>query len=141
MTALPLSGPLGQPLPIGYKWLCRSNVLKWTSWHLIPDQQTSDAFREELQKETASPNPSKVKDIQPFAQGGNGDDIAGFVLSNGTVQQSVVEVHLTWAKRPESEGWPGMALYSGLWEWLADSVIQGMDQFDDNTIELWMNQQ
>jgi hypothetical protein len=101
----------------------------------------SEDFREEFRKETAAPNSSKIKDFQPFAQGGNGDDIAGFVLVNGAVQKSVVEVHLTWARHPEAEGWPGMVLYASLWEWLADSVIRGMEEFDDNTIELWMERQ
>ena len=27
------------------------------------------------------------------------------------------------------------------WEWLADSVIRGMEEFDDTTIELWMTRQ
>jgi hypothetical protein len=138
MVVPPLSGPDGQSLPLSYKWLHASNLLSWTSWHLLGDQQTSEAFRDEFQKETAAPNSSNVKDFQPFAQGGNGDDVAGFVLIKGVVQKSVVEVHLTWARQPEAEGWPGMALYDSLWEWLADSVIRGMEEFDDATIELWM---
>src|SRR5687768_12428796 len=108
----------GRPLPLAYRWLVEQGLTRFGPWYFIEEQAHSDAFRAEFVKEVAAPNPSPVKDFQPFAHHAACDDFAGFVLRDGQVTQEVAYVHLTFAGRPELPGYPGMTLYATVWDWL-----------------------
>jgi hypothetical protein len=95
-------------------------------WYFIDEQAESDGFRAEFAKEVATPNSSAVKDFQPFARHTACDDFAGFVIHGGQVTKEVLHVHLTFAGRPELEGWPGSTRYEDLWAWLSDCVVEEM---------------
>jgi hypothetical protein len=118
----------GNPLPTAYRWLVSQRLTDFGPWYLIEKQAESDAFRAEFCKEVAPPNPSPIKDFQPFARHGGHDDFAGFVLWHGRIDKQVVVVHLTFAGRAELPGFPGMTRYEDLWAWLAECVVPDMRQ-------------
>jgi len=80
----------GNPLPAAYRWLVGQGLTDFGPWYLIEKQAESDAFRAEFRKEVASPNPSPIKDFQPFARHGGCDDFAGFVLWDGRIDKEVL---------------------------------------------------
>jgi hypothetical protein len=127
----------GRPLPYGYRWLFERGLTDFGPWYLISEQSDSDAMRQEFVKETSAPNPSQVKDFQPFAKAAGNDDVAGFVIRSGKVSKEVLLVHLTWSSRPELEGYPGMTLYSDVWEWFADCVVGEMKYVAENEEEYY----
>jgi hypothetical protein len=113
-------------LPYGYRWLVEQQLTTFGPWYFIEDQVESDAARGEFRAETAAPNPSAIKDVQPFARHAACDDLAGFVIRGGQVSPEVVQVHLTYGAKPELAGYPGMTVYQSTWDWLADSVVSEM---------------
>ena len=133
-----LTGPEGQALPAGYRWLIASRLLEWGGgwWSLLDDQQASESFRSEFKAEVADPNPSLVKDLQPFARVPSSDDVAGFVIAYGRVTNRVLAVHLTYSKRPEVPGWPEMTEYASIWEWIVDEVIYPLDELEPDVLEM-----
>jgi hypothetical protein len=117
----------GKPLPYAYRFLVEHGVTQFGPWCFIEDQAGSDALRTEFVKEVAAPNPSKVKDFQPFASmSGICDDFAGFVIRDGHATNEVLGVHLTWLGRPENPGWPDMQLFPDIWAFLSERVIPEM---------------
>jgi hypothetical protein len=116
----------GQPLPFGYRWLVEQGLTQFAPWYFIEEQADSDGFRAEFAKEVAAPNPSLVKNFQPFARHTACDDFAGFVIRDGQVTKEVLCVHLTFAGGPELPGYPGMTLYEDVWAWLSDCVVAEM---------------
>jgi hypothetical protein len=116
----------GQPLPFAYRWLVEQGLTQFGPWYFIDAQVESDAFRAEFAKEVAAPNPSTVKDFQPFARHGACDDFAGFVIRDGRVTKEVLYVHLTFAGRAELPGYPGMTRYEDVWAWLSGCVVEEM---------------
>ena len=141
MTQPSLTTPSGEPMPVSYRWLVEFHTLNGTSWRLVAAALSAE-LRAEFQAETAAPNNSVLKDCLPFAQGGEGgegDDVAAFVLEEGRCTGAVVSVQLTFSKKPESEGWPGMWRHRSLWEWLAKQVIQQMEIYPDADIEELLN--
>jgi hypothetical protein len=125
--------PNGEPMPVSYRWLAEFRTLNGTAWQYI-DEATSAALRAEFQAETAAPNDTVIKDCLPFAQGGENDDVAAFVLENGRCTGAVISIHLTHSKKPESDGWPGIWRHRSLWEWLAKNVILAMEIYPDADI-------
>lgn len=93
-----------------------------SGWFLV-GPETAARFRAELQREVAPPNPSPLRDLLPFAQGGNGDDVAGVVLKDGTPLATVCTVHLTWRGGPEAPGWPSLRLHPGAQGFVAEALI------------------
>ena len=140
MTTPPVltAAPDGEPMPVGYRWLVEFGTLNGTAWRLL-DEAASAELRAEFQAETAAPNDTVIKDCLPFAQGGEKDDIAAFVLDDGRCTGAVVSVHLTFSKKPESEGWPGLWRHRSLWEWLAKNVILAMEIYRDAEIVELLN--
>jgi hypothetical protein len=129
-----------QPLPFAYRWLVDQGLTRFGPWHFIEDQAASDAFRAELGREVAPPNPSTIKDFFPFAQHGGCDDFAGFVVRGGQITTEVLYVHLTFSGRTEMEGFPAMTLYEDLWGWLSDCVVEEMRLVADR-LEQYHNQE
>jgi hypothetical protein len=131
----PMKTPLitcdGQSLPFAYQWLVEQRLTELGPWYFIEEQTDSDAFREEFRREVAPPNSSSVTDFQPFARSAGCDDFAGFVIRGGQVTKEVLYVHLTFSKRPEAPGYPGMTLYDDVWDWLSGCVIQEMRRVVD----------
>lgn len=122
----------GEKMPGAYRWLVSRGLTDFGPWCLIDSQEQADGFRRELQQETASPNPSPVKDFQPFAWTGANDDVAGFIIRDGVVTSEVVVVHLTWTGRPEHPDYPGMTRYADVWRWLAECVVPEMKYAAEN---------
>jgi hypothetical protein len=116
----------GKPLPFAYRWLVEQGLTEFGPWCFIEEQADSDTFRAEFVREVAAPNPSAVKDFQPFARQAACDDFAGFVIRGNHISKEVLYVHLTFAGKAEAPGFPGMTLYEDVWEWLADCVVEEM---------------
>jgi hypothetical protein len=108
----------GQSLPFAYGWLVGHGVSTIGNWYLIRDQLESDAFRREFVRETTAPNDSPVKDFQPIIRHVAYDDFAGFMIRDGRVTDEVILVHLTFAGKPESTGFPNLTIYANIWDWL-----------------------
>src|SRR5262245_55125809 len=116
----------GKPLPFAYRWLVDQGLTQFGPWYFIDDQATSDTFRAEFIREVSAPNPSVIKDLQPFAQHGACDDFAGFVVREGQVTPEVLYVHLTFSGKTEPAGFPNMTTYKDVWTWLSDCVVGEM---------------
>ena len=131
-----VSGPGGQVLPTAYALLAE-DLQEWLDpWHLL-DQEGSEALREEFRDETAPPNPSPIKDCQPFAASGASDDMAAFVIEDGRVTEKVISVHLTWAGKPEVEGCPACAVFDNFWSFLREGLIPELSFFWQVKVERW----
>lgn len=114
----------GQPLPFAYRWLVSQGLTQFGPWQFLDTQADSDGFRAEFAKEVAAPNPSSVKDFQPFASHAACDDFAGFIIRDGRASREVLHVHLTFAGRPELPNYPSMTRYENIWAWLSECVIE-----------------
>jgi hypothetical protein len=116
----------GRPLPFASRWLVEEGLTEFRPWCFIEEQAESDIFRAEFAKEVAAPNPSVIKDFQPFARHGACDDFAGFIIRDGRITKEVLYVHLTFLGRSERAGFPGMTRYDDVWAWLTECVIDEM---------------
>lgn len=92
------------------------------SWTILEPAFAAQA-REELRREVSPPNAAPLRDMLPFARGGNGDDVAGVVLQDGTPLSTVCQVHLTWAMGPEAPGWPSLRLLPGAGSFVEETLL------------------
>ena len=75
-----------------------------------------EGIRLEYQQETGD-------DFYPFARRQDRDDVAGFKIVDGEIQQTVISVHLTWVGKKERPGFPLRCEYTDLFQWLQEEVI------------------
>lgn len=112
-------------LPLEYRWLKANGFKGFVPWHLI-DNPGQEGLRVEYQKETG-------EDFYPFAFRQDCDDVAGFKVVNGEIEDTVISVHLTWAGTQEQKGFPRRTEYKNMFEWLKNEVIS-------DTLE-WMSEE
>ena len=128
--------PSGQPLPNPYVWLHHHGFRELPPWSLIEDQASALALRDEFLLEVEAPNPSLVRDWFPFARHQAQDDFAGFILVDGAATGEVAIVHLTFKRRSELPGWPGMSRRPSFWVWFADVVDDTAEWCEGNFEDL-----
>lgn len=101
-------------LPLEYRWLKANGFKGFTPWYL-----TEDAFTKELKLEYKK---ETGEDFYPFARRQDRDEVAGFIIHNGEIQNAVISVHLTWAGK-QVKGFPNKRLFKDLFEWIKNEVI------------------
>lgn len=101
-------------------------------WGPLGPPEAFNGMRAEFLREVAWPNESLVRDLEPFCAGVRRyDDLAGFVIEEGSVSRRVVVVHLTWRRAPERGRFPAkgeMTLSTWIERFLADfddPVVRG----------------
>ena len=100
-------------IPLPLRWLIVHGVTSLTPWHLLSDRDRVAALRAEYQAEAAD-----GRDCLPFAVRQDCDDVAAFVVSGGSVTDAVINVHLTYSRSPERDGYPSEQNYKTFWDWL-----------------------
>jgi hypothetical protein len=111
--------PASLPLPL--RWIRAHGLRALPPWHFIDVANEAPSFRREFQKEVSG-GARPERDFLPFARRQDNDDVAGFVVEAGVVTDRVIAVHLTWIGGAERPGYPAIARYADVWEWLK-SVI------------------
>lgn len=119
-----LVAPNGEPLPIAYRWLRAHGLAALRPWHFIDDAGQAQRLRGEFALEVAPPNESAVRDLAPFAQRLDRDDVAGFSLHGGVLTGEVCLVTLTWRGRPEQKGWPTLLCYKDFWAFAKEALLE-----------------
>lgn len=99
-------------------------------WTLV-DADEARGLRAELVREVSPPNQAPLRDMLPFARGGNGDDVAGVVLREGEPLATVCTVHLTWVRGPEQPGWPSLRLHPDPERFVGDALLGPLADEDD----------
>src|SRR3712207_5392333 len=89
-----LLAPGPHALPFAYRWLRAQGVADLRPWFFLNSR--GEALRDEFLREVAPPNPTRIRDIAPFATRLDRDDVAAFVVERGAVTDRVCVVHLTW---------------------------------------------
>jgi len=114
-----LPGPSGEPLPFAYRWAVANGLTSFTPWHLLTSPDEAAALRRQFVREF-----SPGTDCWPIARRQDMDEMAGFLLTDGRVEERVVSVHLTWGAQmyPLSE----QAVYADFWAWLTREVSPTM---------------
>lgn len=118
-----LSAPGGVALPLPYRWIRASGLVRLPPWQFLETARQAQAFRKEFLLEISPPNRCVIKDWMPFARRQDTDDVAGFVLEQGKPTGTVAVVHLTWSGQPEQRGWPSIERYEDFWAWLRKDVL------------------
>lgn len=103
-------------IPLAYRWLKAHGFKGFIPWHLI-DMPGTPALRKEFQLETGD------LDFYPFARRQDRDDVAGFEVIQGQIQEAVISVHLTWVGHKEREGFPSFSRYKDLFEWFQQEIL------------------
>jgi hypothetical protein len=103
-------------LPLEYRWLKANGFNGFVPWSLI-DNPGSETLRREYQTETG-------EDFYPFASRQDCDDVAGFVVVDGEIQNLVVVAHLTWSRSREIVGFPSRIRFKNMFDWLKNQVMQ-----------------
>jgi len=111
-----------QSIPLPLRWLVAHGITSLTPWHVLRDQDRIAALRAEYKAETAD-----QRDCLPFAVRQDCDDMAAFVISNGSVTDSVIDVHLTYSRSPERDGFPNENRFKTFWEWFKSAVNDSAD--------------
>lgn len=126
-----LTGPQGQELPVGYRWLVLKGVVDLGPWYMIEGQEQAESYRKEWHCEIAPPNTSPIEDWFPFAHKRVYHEFAGFVIKDGQVTSEVMVIHLTWTHRPELPGYPSMQRFRSIWSWLRAEVVPALGRWVD----------
>ena len=117
---MPNFGDTSVPLPL--RWLIAHGVTSLTPWHFLSDCDRIASLRAEYQAETAD-----GRDCMPFAVRQDCDDVAAFVISGDNVTDAVIDVHLTYSRSPERDGFPSEQKYKTFWNWLKSAVDDSAD--------------
>ncbi len=123
-TAPLLVAPNGDPLPLPYRWLRANGLARLVPWTFIDDPQEVQRLRGEFVREVTAPNDTVVRDLLPFAERKDRDEVAGFVVEEGKLKQEVALVALTWRGRPEKPGWPALQRFDDLWVFAREALIE-----------------
>lgn len=86
--------PIRSGLPLSYRWLRANGVSRLVPWHFCDDPKHIAGLRAQYWLEMDGSS-----DVLPFAQRQDMDDIAGFIVVDGTIQDRVLTVHLSWARQ------------------------------------------
>ncbi|OWK37817.1 hypothetical protein [Fimbriiglobus ruber] len=116
----------GHDYPTEYRWLRAHGFKGLTPWHCLDDASVAAGWRREFAAE-AGGGSIPVRDILPFAYAQHTDDVAGFVVSGGTVTPQVCVAHLTWSGKPEEPGWPSCVLFPGVWDWFRAACAESQE--------------
>jgi hypothetical protein len=119
-----LTAPNGEPLPLGYRWLRANGVHRLVPWTFIDDPAEVQRLRGEFVREVAPPNDTPVRDLFPFAQRKDREEVAGFVVAGGQLLGEVVLVALTWRGRPEKAGWPAVQRFDDFWVFAREALLE-----------------
>jgi hypothetical protein len=117
MTPLRDGGAGTAAAPLALRWLRAHGLRGLTPWHFIDRSEDVSSLRVEYRAEVADGSQPE-KDFLPFARRQDQDDVAGFVIEQGTASTRVISVHLTWSGRAEESGFPRIDRYTDLWEWM-----------------------
>ena len=119
-----LAAPNGEPLPLAYRWLRANGLHRLLPWTFVDSGEEVQRLRGEFVREVAAPNDTKVRDLLPFAQRKDRDEVAGFVVSGGRVTDEVALVALTWRGRPEKRGWPALQRFPDVWVFAREALLE-----------------
>ena len=119
-----LTAPNGEPLPLAYRWLRANGVHRLLPWTFLDESEEAQRLRGEFVREVTPPNDTLVRDLCPFAQRKDRDEIAGFIVAGGQVTEEVALVALTWRGRPEKAGWPALQRFADLWIFAREALLE-----------------
>jgi hypothetical protein len=119
-----LAAPNGQPLPLAYRWLRANGLQRLVPWTFIDDPLEVQRLRGEFVREVSAPNDTVVRDLLPFAQRKDRDEVAGFIVEGGRIHEEIALVALTWRGRPEKPGWPALQRFEDLWVFAREALIE-----------------
>ena len=94
-----------ESFPIAYRWFLLKGLCNWEPWSFVdsiasirsaPDLSQNEFATRAFKQETGADF-----DVYLFARRHDMDDYAFFVVEDGTVQDKVVSIHLSFARRLE----------------------------------------
>ena len=124
-----LTAPNGHPLPLAYRWLRGNGVHRLLPWTFLDDADEAQRLRGEFVREVSAPNTTAVRDLFPFAQRKDRDEVAGFIVTEGHSTEEVALVALTWRGRPEKPGWPAVQRFADLWAFAREALIDDAQEW------------
>ncbi len=119
-----LRAPNGEPFPLGYRWLREHGLVGLRPWMFLDDADEAWRLRGEFVREVASPNRCPIRDLLPFAQRKDRDELAGFVVEGGKLTQEVALVHLSFKGRPERDRELLLKRFSDIWEFAKEALLE-----------------
>ncbi len=117
-------------IPLPLRWIRAHGITSITPWHFLDNADTVSRLRNQYRSEVSAGS-QPISDCLPFAKRQDCDDIAAFVVADGIVTGEVIDVHLTWAPKPELPGFPSLDHYSDFWAWLKSAVDATADFAND----------
>jgi hypothetical protein len=124
-----VTSPSGEPLPLAYRWLRAGGLYRLPPWTFLDDPGEVQRLRGEFVREVAPPNDTAVRDLVPFAERRDRDEVAGFAVDGGRVTVEVVLVALTWKGRPEQRGWPALQRFRDLWLFVREALLEDAQEW------------
>ena len=126
-----------QPFPLSYRWFISRGLTSWQPWYFIDDQQSlrldPDFSKNDFAVRAFKTETRADFDVYLFARRQDMDDFAFFVVKDGKIEDKVVTIHLTFAKKLELKA-PlqyGQVTRSFV-AWMREDVIPD--------VEDWMNE-
>ena len=114
--------------PLAYRWFLAKGLTNWQPWYFVdtdataqdgPDFASNQFATTAFQLETGADF-----DVYLFARRQDMDDFAFFVIRDGKIEDKVVSIHLSFARRLElSNPLRYDQISQGFTQWLRESVL------------------
>jgi len=101
---------------LALRWLRAHGLHGLTPWHFIDSRHQITGLRAQFRRGVSGVSQPE-QDFLPFARRQDCADVAGFVVENDEVLNSVIAVHLTWAAGAVvAPGYPRIHDCRDIWE-------------------------
>jgi len=120
--------------PLAYRWFIAKGLTRWEPWYFLDTVETveeapgfaeKEIFAREFKLETGADF-----DVYLFARRQDMDDYAFFVFRDGKIEDKVVSVHMSFAKRRElGDPLRYTAIRYTFMQWLRKEVIPDVEDW------------
>lgn len=120
--------------PLAYRWFLTRGLTNWQPWYLIDTEETlrgePDFTANEFASKAFQQETKADFHVYLFARRQDRDDFAFFAVHDGKIQDKVVTIHLSFAKRLElSSPLRYCDISQGFTQWLRGIVIADVEEW------------
>jgi hypothetical protein len=126
--------------PLAYRWFLSKGLTDWEPWYFTDDaasvQQRPDFSKNEFASRAFAVETGADFDVYLFARRQDMDDYAFFVVRDGKIEDKVMTIHLSFAKRFELKTpllysqvhrrfmqWVGEVVVADVADWMSEDDI------------------
>lgn len=120
--------------PIAYRWFLAKGLIRWQPWYFV-DTPASMSEAPNLSENEFAVRAFKNEtgadfDVYLFARRQDRDDFAFFVVKDGKIEDKVIRIHLSFAKKLELKAPLRYSeIHQSFTEWVRDIVIPDVEEW------------